>query len=77
MATTSDPAAYFGRQVGKERTARGWNLHEFGQQIAYHPTAISRIGNGKRPPTELFADQCDLAFFQEGALGCPRHRPGP
>ena len=42
--------------------ARGWNLHEFGQQIAYHPTAISRIENGKRPPTESFADQCDRVF---------------
>jgi hypothetical protein len=31
MTTTSDPAAYFGRQVRKERTARGWNLHDFGR----------------------------------------------
>lgn len=62
MTTTSDPVAYFGRQVRKERMARGWNLHEFGQQIAYHPTAISRIENGKRPPTESFADQCDRVF---------------
>jgi hypothetical protein len=37
MTTTSDPVAHFGRQARKERTARGWNLHEFGQQIAYHP----------------------------------------
>jgi hypothetical protein len=62
MTTTSDPAAYFGRQVRKERTARGWNLHEFGQMIAYHPAAISRVENGKRPPTESFADQCDRVF---------------
>jgi hypothetical protein len=62
MTTTSDPAAYFGRQVRKERTARGWNLHDFGQQIAYHPAAISRIENGRRPPTESFADQCDRVF---------------
>src|SRR5258707_6166290 len=58
MTTTSDPAAYFGRQVRKERTARGWNLHEFGQLIAYHPAAISRVETGKRPPTESVADQC-------------------
>jgi len=57
MTTTSDPAAYFGRQVRKERTACGWNLHDFDQQIAYHPAAISRIENGRRPPTESFADQ--------------------
>ncbi len=62
MTTTSDPAAYFGRQVRKERTARGWNLHDFGQMIAYHPAAISRVENGRRPPTASFADQCDRVF---------------
>jgi hypothetical protein len=30
--------------------------------IAYHPAAISRIENGKRPPTESFAGQCDRVF---------------
>jgi Domain of unknown function (DUF5753)/Helix-turn-helix domain len=62
MTTTSDPAAYFGRQVRKERTRRGWDLQEFGQQITYHPAAISRVETGKRPPTEMFADQCDRVF---------------
>jgi hypothetical protein len=62
MATSSDPAAYFGRQVRKERMARGWSLHEFGQLIAYHPAAISRVETGKRPPTESFAGQCDRVF---------------
>ena len=62
MTTTSDPAAYFGRQVGKERTRRGWDLHEFGQRITYHPAAISRVETGKRPPTQMFADQCDRVF---------------
>jgi transcriptional regulator with XRE-family HTH domain len=64
MTTSSDPAAYFGRQVRKERTARGWSLHDFGQMIAYTPGAISRIENGKRPPTEAFADQCDRVFSE-------------
>jgi hypothetical protein len=62
MTTTSDPAAYFGKQVRKERKAQGWSIYEFGQQIAYHPAAISRVENGKRPPTESFADQCDRVF---------------
>ncbi len=66
MATSSDPAAYFGRQVRKERTARGWSLHEFGQLIAYHPAAISRVETGKRPPTESFAGQCDRVFPERG-----------
>jgi transcriptional regulator with XRE-family HTH domain len=37
-------------------------LAEFGQRIGYHPGQISRIENGKRPPTELFAQMCDRAF---------------
>jgi hypothetical protein len=59
---TSNPARYFGRQVHRERHAAGWTLAEFGQHIGYDPGQISRIENGKRPPTELFAQMCDQAF---------------
>lgn len=62
LKVTSNPVAYFGRQVRKSRREHGWSLHEFGQMIVYHPAAISRIENGKRPPTETFADQCDRVF---------------
>lgn len=58
----SNPARYFGRQVRKARLAAGWTLAEFGQRIGYDPGQISRIENGKRPPTELFAKMCDKAF---------------
>ena len=61
-AGTSDPARYFGRQVRRARRAAGWTLTEFGQRIAYDPGQISRIENGKRAPTELFAQMCDRAF---------------
>jgi transcriptional regulator with XRE-family HTH domain len=59
---TSNPARYFGRQVRRARRAAGWTLTEFGQRIGYDPGQISRIENGKRPPTELFARMCDEAF---------------
>ena len=59
---TSNPARYFGQQVRKARRAAGWTLTEFGQRIGYDPGQISRIENGKRPPTELFAQMCDRAF---------------
>jgi hypothetical protein len=62
LRASSNPVAYFGRQVRKSRLGHGWSLHEFGQQIVYHPSAISRIENGKRPPTEAFADACDRVF---------------
>jgi len=59
---TSNPARYFGQQVRRARRAAGWTLAEFGQRIGYDPGQISRIENGKRPPTELFARMCDQAF---------------
>jgi transcriptional regulator with XRE-family HTH domain len=60
--STSNPARYFGRQVRRARRAAGWTLAEFGQRIGYDPGQISRIENGKRPLTELFAQMCDRAF---------------
>ncbi len=59
---TSNPVRYFGQQVRRARRAAGWTLAEFGQRIGYDPGQISRIENGKRPPTELFARMCDQAF---------------
>src|SRR6266568_707200 len=59
---TSNPVRYFGQQVRRARRAAGWTLAEFGQRIGYDPGQISRIENGKRPPTELFARMCDRAF---------------
>jgi transcriptional regulator with XRE-family HTH domain len=59
---TSNPVRYFGRQVRRARHAAGWTLAEFGQRIGYDPGQISRIENGKRPPSELFAEMCDQAF---------------
>jgi hypothetical protein len=59
---TSNPVRYFGRQVRRARVAAGWTLAGFGQQAGYDPGHISRIENGRRPPTELFAQMCDRAF---------------
>lgn len=59
---TSNPVRYFGQQVRRARLEAGWTLANFGQRIGYDPGAISRIENGRRPPTELFAQMCDQAF---------------
>ena len=59
---TSDPVRYFGRQVRRARRTAGWTLKEFGQRIGYDSGQISRIENGMRAPTELFARMCDQAF---------------
>jgi len=59
---TSNPVLYFGQQVRRARLAAGWTLKDLGQRIGYDAGQISRIENGKRPPTELFARMCDRAF---------------
>lgn len=58
----SNPATHFGRQMKKERQARGWSLREFSARTGIDFTMASRIENGKRPPTEKVAAACDLAF---------------
>ena len=63
---TSNPVRYFGRQVRRARRAAGWTLTEFGQRIGYDPGQISRIENGRRSPTEVFARMCDRAFPERG-----------
>jgi transcriptional regulator with XRE-family HTH domain len=62
----SNPVRYFGRQVRRARITAGWTLAEFGQRIGYDKGQISRIENGKRPPTRLFAEMCDRAFPERG-----------
>lgn len=62
----SNPVRYFGQQVRRARQEAGWTLAEFGQRIGYNPGAISRVENGRRPATELFAQMCDRAFPERG-----------
>lgn len=53
---------HFGKQVRKERLAHGLALTEFAQRIGFDPGHLSRIENGKRPPTLALATACDTAF---------------
>jgi transcriptional regulator with XRE-family HTH domain len=55
-------AGHFGRQMKKERLARGWSLGELTQRTAYDPAHLSRIENGVRPPTRALALACDICF---------------
>jgi hypothetical protein len=57
-----NPAMHFGRQMRKERLSRGWSIHEFARQTGLNAGHLSRIENGKRPPTENVAAACDVAF---------------
>jgi transcriptional regulator with XRE-family HTH domain len=64
MAANSggNPATHFGRQMKKERLARGWSLREFSARTGISFTHLSRIENGHRPPTEAVAEACDRVF---------------
>jgi transcriptional regulator with XRE-family HTH domain len=57
-----NPLSHFGRQLKKERTARGWSLPELSRRTGIDAGHLSRIENGKRPPTEAIALKCDEAF---------------
>jgi transcriptional regulator with XRE-family HTH domain len=57
-----NPAKHFGRQMQKERLARGWSLREFAAQTGINYSTASLIENGKRPPTEKAAAACDEVF---------------
>jgi hypothetical protein len=64
MAGNGDgnPVTHFGRQVRKERLARGWSLQELAQRTGIVAPHLSRIENGRRPPTENVAIAMDAAF---------------
>ena len=60
--SASSPATHFGRQMRKERQARGWSLREFSARTGINFGSASQIENGKRQPTETIAAKCDEAF---------------
>jgi transcriptional regulator with XRE-family HTH domain len=59
-----NPAKHFGRQMQKERKARGWTLQDFHQRTGLAVGYISQIENGKRPPSERVALACDRVFTE-------------
>lgn len=61
MAANS-AATHFGRQMRKERIAHGWSIREFSERAGMDAGHLSRIENGRRPPTEKLAAACDALF---------------
>jgi transcriptional regulator with XRE-family HTH domain len=57
-----NPATHFGRQMNKERLARGWSLRELSARTGINFGHLARIENGTRPPTEKIALACDAVF---------------
>src|SRR6185437_14145914 len=57
-----NPMSHFGKQLKKERLAHGWSLPELSRRTGIDAGHLSRIENGKRPPTEAIARACDAVF---------------
>lgn len=55
-------AGHFGRQMKKERLARGWSIQELAQYMGMDAAHLGRVEGGKRPPTENLAAKCDAVF---------------
>ena len=55
-------ASHFGRQVRRDRLAHGWSITELSVQTGINAAHLSRIENGRRPPTARIADALDKAF---------------
>lgn len=52
----------FSARLRSERRARSWTLAEAGQRIGYDAAQLSRVENGKRPPSAELAIAADRAM---------------
>jgi transcriptional regulator with XRE-family HTH domain len=55
-------AGHFGKQMRRDRLSRGWSLDELARQTGINAAHLSRVENGKRPPTARIADALDRVF---------------
>lgn len=63
-ATGYNPAVHFGNQVRKARRHRGWTIHDLAREADINAGHLSRIENGKRPPSEDVAIKLDGVFTE-------------
>lgn len=62
LGNGSNPAFHFGRQVRKERLARGMSIHELAALAGISAGHLSRLERGQRAPTEKVAGILDRVF---------------
>ena len=56
----------FGPRLRQERLSRDWKLKDLAARTGYDTGQLSRIENGKRPPTATLAIACDRAMPELG-----------
>jgi len=76
----------FGGELRRLREQRGLSLNKFATLVHYDPGYLSKVENGRKPPSALLAARCDAELDAGGALSAlasaartrtPRHRADP
>jgi len=57
-------AGHFGRQVRRDRLAHGWSIAELARRAKLDAAHLSRVENGRRPPTARIAAALDAVFTE-------------
>ena len=57
-------AGHFGRQVRRDRLAHGWSVAELARRAKLDAAHLSRVENGRRPPTARIAAALDGVFTE-------------
>jgi transcriptional regulator with XRE-family HTH domain len=57
-------AGHFGRQVRRDRLAHGWSIAELARRAKLDAAHLSRVENGRRPPTARIAAALDGVFTE-------------
>jgi transcriptional regulator with XRE-family HTH domain len=64
IAAGAGVAGHFGRQVRRDRLAHGWSIAELAQRAKIDAAHLSRVENGRRPPTARIAAALDGVFTE-------------
>lgn len=57
-------AGHFGRQMQRDRLAKGWTINELAEHTGIHAAHLSRVERALRPPTARVAYAMDQVFSE-------------
>jgi transcriptional regulator with XRE-family HTH domain len=63
-SSTRGVAGHFGRQVRRDRLAHGWSIADLARRAKIDAAHLSRVENGRRPPTARIAAALDKVFTE-------------
>ncbi|MEU0517280.1 helix-turn-helix transcriptional regulator [Streptosporangium sp. NPDC006007] len=65
---SASPLAFFGAEVRRYRTEKGWSQEKLGEQICYSLAMVGMIETARRVPSRDFTARCDEVLETGGAL---------